>query len=188
MILKRGVSWVAGSRYAAPGVISEMDVTFKPMACTARMADSRPGPGPLTYNATSCKPMAIAALNGLLGSQTSCKGSAFAGALKANRSSAPPGQRIALLVCYGDNRVVERRVDVHLSRRQGPLDFLDAALAACGAYTLSHSTSPNPEGYFFEPRRRPRPATVFLGPLRVREFVRVRWPRTGRLRRWRSPR
>src|SRR5262249_30086565 len=32
------------------------------------------------------------------------------------------------------------------------------------------------------------PATVFRGPLRVRELVRVRWPRTGRLRRWRSPR
>src|SRR5437764_10917654 len=33
----------------------------------------------------------------------------------------------------------------------------------------------------------PRP-TVFFGPLRVRPFVFVRWPFTGRLRRWRSPR
>ena len=32
------------------------------------------------------------------------------------------------------------------------------------------------------------PATVFRGPLRVRAFVCVRWPRTGRLRRWRRPR
>ena len=41
-----------------------------------------------------------------------------------------------------------------------------------------------PAAYLFlAPRRRPRPATVFLGPLRVREFVRVRWPRTGRPRR-----
>jgi hypothetical protein len=32
------------------------------------------------------------------------------------------------------------------------------------------------------------PATVFFGPLRVRAFVRVRWPRTGRPRRWRAPR
>ena len=31
------------------------------------------------------------------------------------------------------------------------------------------------------------PATVFLGPLRVRALVFVRWPRTGRLRRQRSP-
>src|SRR5512138_1203201 len=42
--------------------------------------------------------------------------------------------------------------------------------------------------YFFAPRRRPRPATVFLVPLRVREFVRVRCPRAGKLRRWRIPR
>jgi len=42
--------------------------------------------------------------------------------------------------------------------------------------------------FFFMPRRRPRPATVFLGPLRVRELVRVRWPRTGRCWRWRWPR
>jgi len=33
----------------------------------------------------------------------------------------------------------------------------------------------------------PRP-TVFFGPLRVRAFVFVRWPFTGRPRRWRMPR
>src|SRR5712691_11374774 len=32
------------------------------------------------------------------------------------------------------------------------------------------------------------PATVRRGPLRVRALVRVRCPRTGRLRRWRKPR
>src|SRR5947209_9884525 len=32
------------------------------------------------------------------------------------------------------------------------------------------------------------PATVLRGPLRVRALVRVRWPRSGRLRRWRTPR
>src|SRR4051794_9808916 len=32
------------------------------------------------------------------------------------------------------------------------------------------------------------PATVLRGPLRVRALVRVRWPRIGRLRRWRTPR
>ncbi len=31
------------------------------------------------------------------------------------------------------------------------------------------------------------PATVFFGPLRVRAFVLVRWPRTGSPRRHRSP-
>src|SRR5205823_12818513 len=32
------------------------------------------------------------------------------------------------------------------------------------------------------------PATVLRGPLRVRALERVRWPRTGRLRRCRAPR
>ena len=42
--------------------------------------------------------------------------------------------------------------------------------------------------FFFAPRLRPRPATVFFGPLRVRAFVRVRCPWTGSARRWRRPR
>src|ERR1700716_3347392 len=32
-----------------------------------------------------------------------------------------------------------------------------------------------------------RPATVLRGPLRVRALVRVRWPLTGKPRRWRIP-
>src|SRR6187431_3716161 len=45
--------------------------------------------------------------------------------------------------------------------------------------------APGAEGYL-----RPAfflPATVRLGPLRVRALVFVRWPRTGRPRRWRRP-
>src|SRR5579875_380516 len=41
-------------------------------------------------------------------------------------------------------------------------------------------------------RTRPEPRHYFLigrrGPFRVRALVRVRWPRTGRPRRWRRPR
>jgi hypothetical protein len=39
--------------------------------------------------------------------------------------------------------------------------------------------------YYFLLRLTP---TVFFGPLRVRAFVLVRWPRTGSPRRWRTPR
>ena len=42
--------------------------------------------------------------------------------------------------------------------------------------------------FLVAPRRRPRPGTVFLAPRSVRALVRVRWPRTGKLRRCRSPR
>lgn len=41
---------------------------------------------------------------------------------------------------------------------------------------------------YFLARLRFFPGTVLRGPLRVRALVRVRWPRTGRFRRWRSPR
>src|SRR5689334_16506904 len=46
---------------------------------------------------------------------------------------------------------------------------------------------PTRSNYFFAAALR-RPATVRRGPFRIRAFVRVRWPWTGRLRRWRMPR
>ena len=48
------------------GVISEMERTFKPIDCTARMAFSRPGPGPFTKRSTSCKPNCWAAFLSLI--------------------------------------------------------------------------------------------------------------------------
>ena len=36
--------------------MSLIDVTFKPADCTARIADSRPAPGPWTLTSTSCIP------------------------------------------------------------------------------------------------------------------------------------
>lgn len=44
------------------------------------------------------------------------------------------------------------------------------------------ATPPTPRRYFMSLTPF-LPATVFFGPLRVRAFVRVRWPRTGRPRR-----
>src|SRR3970282_22649 len=43
-----------------------------------------------------------------------------------------------------------------------------------------------PTSYFFPARR--LPATVLRAPRLLRALVRVRWPWTGRLRRWRWPR
>src|SRR5215212_914505 len=44
------------------GVISEIERTLSPIACTARIAFSRPGPGPLTNRSTSWIPNCWAAL------------------------------------------------------------------------------------------------------------------------------
>ena len=55
------------------------------------------------------------------------------------------------------------------------------AFFALGFAIVSSPSAPTSSCAFF------LPATVFFGPLRVRAFVCVRWPRTGRLRRWRIP-
>src|ERR1044071_6408118 len=47
---------------------------------------------------------------------------------------------------------------------------------------VRHRHNARSAGYFF------LPAIALAGPLRVRALVWVRWPRTGRPRRWRSPR
>src|SRR6476661_2399646 len=45
------------------GVMSAIERTFSPIACTARIAFSRPGPGPLTNRSTSWMPNCWAALS-----------------------------------------------------------------------------------------------------------------------------
>jgi hypothetical protein len=42
------------------GVTSVIERTFKPEDCSARIADSRPGPGPFTNTSTVCIPWSIA--------------------------------------------------------------------------------------------------------------------------------
>src|SRR5205823_6614502 len=88
------------------------------------------------------------------------------------------------------DRVVERGLDVGVPHRD-VLPF--ALLGASRALPLSHGSpmcsrwdrwgSAPAWTYFL--RRMP---TVRRGPRRWRAFVLVRWPRTGRLRRWRTPR
>ena len=87
-----------------------------------------------------------------------------------------PGDHVPLLVGQGDDRVVERGLDVCLADRDVLADAAARAAARGGLARRGHYFA------FF-----PRP-TVFFGPLRVRALVFVRWPWTGRLRRWRSPR
>ena len=44
------------------GVTSRIDLTSVPIVCSARIADSRPAPGPLTLTSTLRMPNALAAL------------------------------------------------------------------------------------------------------------------------------
>ena len=56
------------------GVTSAIERTLIPAACTARMADSRPGPGPLTINSTSCTPIDWAVLIACSAASRAAKG------------------------------------------------------------------------------------------------------------------
>src|SRR6185503_11666577 len=103
----------------------------------------------------------------------------LAGALDAGRAGALPRDHVAVLVGERDDRVVEGRIDVRLADGDVLLDpAARADLRGVSARRCHYVLL----GAFF-----PRP-TVFFGPLRVRAFVFVRWPLTGRPRRWRTPR
>src|SRR5262249_35081090 len=92
----------------------------------------------------------------------------------------------------GDDGVVERALDVSLALDDVLLllatHLLGAGgLAASGRHVLSNSLTKVWSGRRSVTRASARrhlafflPATVRLGPLRVRALVLVRWPRTGR--------
>src|SRR6266516_4893103 len=111
-----------------------------------------------------------------LGGQLGGEGRRLPGSLEPHVAGAGPRQRVAVEVGDGDDRVVERRLDVGLTVG----DVLLLPSPRLLRLRLGHCALP----YFPFLRRTP---TVFLGPLRVRALVCVRWPRTGRLRRCRTP-
>src|SRR3954447_25343738 len=104
------------------------------------------------------------------------EGGRLAGALEARAAGRLPRDHVALAVGQRDDRVVEGRLDVRLADRDVLLDLAAATLRAAGRGT------PFFVAFFL-------PATdMRLGPLRVRAFVFVFCPRTGRPRRCRIPR
>src|SRR5207302_9555605 len=113
-------------------------------------------------------------LGGCLGGLLSGKRRRLAAALEALRSGRAPRDDVAVDVADRDDRVVERALDVSLTRD----DVLALAAASADDLLLRHF----PAFTFF------LPATARLGPRRLRALVRFRWPRTGRPRRCRWPR
>src|SRR5512136_561056 len=56
------------------GVTSRIDFTSRPTACSARIADSRPAPGPLTLTSTERMPNVLAALAALMAACVAANG------------------------------------------------------------------------------------------------------------------
>ena len=106
----------------------------------------------------------------------------LARAFEPGRAGRLPGDHVAVGVGQGDDRVVEGSLDVRLP--VGDVLF-DAAPGAPfgGFFRCGHRLS------LFRVGALRLPATLIRrGPLRPRALVFVRWPRTGRPRRWRRPR
>src|SRR3954471_17118159 len=104
------------------------------------------------------------------------EGGRLARALEAGAAGGLPRDHVAFAVGQRDDRVVERGLDVRLADRDVLLDLAATALGAAGS------------GHYFLPAFFLPATCMRLGPLRVRAFVLVFWPRTGRPRRWRRPR
>src|SRR6185295_16686428 len=106
----------------------------------------------------------------------------LARAFEAGRAGRLPGDHVALGVGQGDDRVVEGSLDVSLA--VGDVLFDPAPGAPFGRFFGSRHLS----GLYFCGALRLPATLIRRGPLRPRALVLVRWPRTGRPRRWRRPR
>ena len=99
-------------------------------------------------------------------SNLSCKRSRLARTLEALATRRGPRQSVALAVGDGDDRVIERSVNVSNAVRNILTDFLANALSCVICRRFSHSDLSI--SYFF------KAAAPLRGPLRVRALVRVR--------------
>ena len=148
-------------------------VTSRPTAWSARMAASRPWPGPFTKTSTVFRPCSIAARAATSAAVCAAKGVLFL----LPRKPWPPeeAQEMALpwvsvtvtMVLLKEERIWTWPFSMFFFSRRRRM----TRLPVFGAAMLILPP------YFF------LLAMVFLGPLRVRALVLLRWPRTGRPRR-----
>src|SRR5512137_360849 len=158
------------------GVTSEMLVIFIPSAFSARTADSRPGPGPLIRTSRFLTPHSTATRPARSAATCAAKGVD----LREPLNPAPPDvAHDSALPCRSVIVMIVLLKDAWMWAMPSETFFFAflrtrAAAAACAADWDLVAMGERASGYFFS-------ATPALrGPLRVRAFVRVRWPRTGR--------
>src|SRR5690606_30007444 len=154
------------------GVTSRIDVTVNPMACSARSALSRPEPGPDTFTSTVRMPCSIALRPASSAATCAAYGVDLREPLKFIEPALdheivlPCASVMVIIVLLNDACTWATPVTMFLrSRFLTRVDSL--AIAACPYFLVACFL----------------PAIGFAGPLRVRAFVCVRWPRTGRPRR-----
>src|SRR5262245_33521934 len=185
-------------------VTSRIEVIWKPTACRARSADSRPEPGPITSTSRIFMPCSIA----FLPASSAAICAAWGVDLREPLKPMVPAEDQAIVLPWASVMVIIVLLKVALTWAMPELIFLRsrrrglARVAACVSFAIDQRA---PGGQ--DPRRlkgarparagprEPAQAVVFflpaIGralPVRVRALVWVRCPRTGRLRRCRRPR
>src|SRR5690606_7280055 len=145
------------------------------------------GTRPLHFHFKCTNAMLSGLLAGVVGSYLGSIGSRLAAPLEAHHPGAGPADGVALRIGDGNHGIVE--AGVHMRDAAANVFLVTppySAGFACHFSISSNSKKPgrfgNRPAYFF------LPAIGFALPLRVRAFVCVRWPRTGRPLRWRRPR
>src|SRR5215207_3140648 len=170
------------------GVTSEIEPTSRPVACSDRIAVSRPEPGPLTKTSTLRMPCSCALRAAASAASCAANGVDLREPLK------PTWPADAQLITFPVGSVIETMVLLNVllmcawpwatfffSLRR---TFLAAPARVLGGICLGSPESRESVGarggpvsdrrlYYFLPGFF-LPATVFLGPLRVRAFVCVR--------------
>src|SRR5215471_11584641 len=169
------------------GVTSRMARTSIPAVDKARTALSRPEPGPDTRTSTVRKPLSLALLAAVIAACCAANGVP----LRDPRNPSEPAldQEITLpswsqMVTMVLLKVAWMCTTPEWTTRFSfflKLFFLPPFFS--GAFAIFCSQLYVFADAFFLFATVPR-----RGPLRVRALVCVRWPRTGRLRRWRRPR
>src|SRR6186713_2295381 len=159
------------------GVTSEMLVILNPTAFSARTADSRPGPGPLMRTSMFFTPDSAASRPACSAATCAAKGVDLREPLKpllphvAQESALPCRSVIVMIVLLNDawTCAIPSATFLRTFLRTRCAAVLTGGLAMSVPYFLTR-------------------APLLRGPFLVRALVLVRWPRTGRPRRWRKPR
>ena len=117
------------------GVTSRIDFTSMPTVCSARIADSRPEPGPLTRTSSRAQPVGLGGVAGVDRGLGRRERRPLARPLEADAAGARPRDHVAFCVGDRDVRVVERGVNVHVA-------MMDDALLAALLERLRAASSP----------------------------------------------
>ena len=152
---------------------SLMLMTVSPAPCNDLIAASLPDPGPFMNTSIWRKPMSIPRLAACSAALCAANAVPFRDPLN------PEVPALAVAITLPSVSVILTRVLLNVeymyARPCGTLRRSRLRVRGLGII------------YYLPPERRPRPATVRLGPFRERAFVLVRWPCTGNPRLCRRP-